>query len=50
MLMIVMCMLLTIVANKRVSVFTKDGQFVTSCSEGYITNPDGVFVDSDGSI
>ena len=37
-------------SNHRVSVFTKDGQFITSCSEGHITNPYGVFVDSDGFV
>ena len=36
--------------NKRVSVFTKGGQFITSCGEGHITEPYGVFVDSDGFV
>ena len=37
-------------SNNRVSVFTKDGQFITPCGEGHITNPYGVFVDSDGFV
>ena len=37
-------------SNHRVSVFTKHGQFITSCGEGHITNPYGVFVDSDGFV
>ncbi len=30
------------------SVFTKDGQFVTSFGNGHISNPIGIAVDSDG--
>ena len=37
-------------SNNRVSVFTKGGQFITSCDEGHITQPYGVFVDSDGFV
>ena len=36
--------------NNLVSVFTKDGQFITSFGEGHITEPFGVFVDSDGFV
>ncbi len=36
--------------SKRVSVFTKDGQFVTSFGNGHITNLHGVAVDSDGFV
>ncbi len=32
------------------SVFTKDGQFVTSFGNGHITSPFGVAVDSDGFV
>ena len=38
------------VADYRVSVFTKDGQFVTSFGNGHITSPRGVAVDSDGFV
>ena len=37
-------------SNNCLSVFTKDGQFITSCGEGHITDPFGVFVDSDGFV
>ena len=37
-------------SNHGVSMFTKDGQFITSCGEGHITDPYGVFVDSDGFV
>ena len=36
--------------NNRVCVFTKDGQFIISCGESHITDPCGVFADSDGSV
>ena len=50
-LMLIMCMLLSNI-NKRVSVFTKHGHFVTSFGEGHITDPVGVLVsvDSDGFV
>ena len=37
-------------SNDHVSVFTKDGQFIASCGKGHITDPYGVFVDSDGFL
>ena len=36
--------------NQCVSVFTKEGPFIASFGEGHITNPRGMFVDSDGFV
>ena len=36
--------------NSRMSVFTRDGQFVTSFGEGHVTSPHGVSVDSNGFV
>ena len=36
--------------NKCVSVFRKDGQFVTSFGKGGLVNPFGVTIDSDGFV